>query len=153
MEMDFKNIDEFVKQTGFKIQVGEIGIMRPCVGILQEDVESYICYRMEDSFDDFGGESGRDWSEYKPLWVHTVAESKAPDRAYHKGPYLAVLYDEKDSTIGNLFAQKEAMEALDKWIGDILDAGYQIKEYESPGLMDQLMGTGKTETHKGIADK
>jgi len=148
--MSFNNIDEFVKQTGFKLEIGEIGIMRPCVGILDPDTDSYICYRMED--DDFDHKNN-EWSEYQPLWVHSIAEDKSPNRAYHKGPYLAVLYDEKETTKENIVAQNEAMQSLDEWIGKILEVGYQIKEYEQQTMMAQLMQTKEIEIYKGISDK
>lgn len=137
----FENIDKFVKDNpGFELTVGEIGICRPCVGIQQVDVEAYVGYEIMDD-------------DYNVIAKHAVAKEKAPERAYHKGDYLAVLYQKSESTEKNRKLEEKAMIALNDWLGEILKSGYKIQEQEKIGLMAQVMGSSATETHKVIVDK
>jgi len=114
-----KNIKQFCEETGFKLEVSEIGIGRPCVGIYNEKEGSYLCY-----WDYLG----------RPEKGHNVAVDEQPWSAYHKDAYLVILTEENDISV------EKATEQLDEWIGKILKAGYKIGKTQRRTLASMMTG-------------
>lgn len=134
-------IEKFCRDTGFRFEShGEIGFGRPCVGIMNPETECYVSYQhYEIRNNDVEGSRG---------FEHRVAESNAPDGAYHKGPYLAVLVSESRGAKDH----DEAKSRLEKWIQAIIDSGYKVVEYVERDSFATLLAGG-TVVQKGIADK
>lgn len=130
----FPNIKEFVEKTGFKCWAGEIGFGRPCVGILNPTTESYVAYQVYNEED------------YSIEAEHAVAEAQKPSQAYHKGPYLAILVSEHTEGLDDM-----AMQALNKWLGTILKAGYKIAHYQERNSL-QALATGWPPIQKAIVN-
>jgi len=125
-----KNILDFCEQTRFKFEIGEVGMGRPCVGIIDPETESYIDIIAYDS-------------SYEQIGQHTIACEKSPKDAYHKHPCLAVLYHGDDST--------DAIKQLDTWLKDIIESGYEIKSYIQYNGINALLG--KNSEIKYISNK
>lgn len=114
------NIEKFLKENPkLEFKDSEIGFGRKCVGIIYKATECFVPY--ETYTDDFE-------TEHK----HDVAADEAPDSAYHKGPYLAVLHN------GSENGKEEALDDLDIWLGAILKAGYRIEEFEERNTLAAL---------------
>lgn len=118
-----KNIQAFIQETGLQFHEGEIGFGRPCVGILNQETESYLAYQTYDR-------------DYNSKLMHEVAYNTQPEDAYHKGPYLAVLHD------GSEEGKKKAIEQLDQWIEKIMAAAYEIETYTETNSVAALMNGG-----------
>lgn len=130
--MNTEHIKLFVEQTGLRFEdKGEIGFGRNCVGIVDDKTNSYIAYHSYDS-------------EYKVKLYHEVAGNTRPEDAYHKGPYLAVLYD------GTEEGKVKAINQLNEWIEKILAAGFEIEEFEETNSFSALMAGGSV-TQKCLA--
>lgn len=128
-----KFIKKFVKETKMKFEDGEIGFGRPCVGIINPETECYLAYHVFD------------WDIGKELSRHEVAMGTAPEDAYHKGSYLAVLHD------GSEEGKAKALKQLDEWLEKILAAGYEIKEYQEKNSIAALMSGKNSVTQKTLA--
>lgn len=119
-----KHIEAFVKETGLQfMEKGEIGFGRNCVGIMNPKTECYIAYQ---TYDD----------DYRTALSHEVAMNTTPEDAYHKGPYLAVLYD------GTEEGRQGAIKQLDEWLEKIMAASYEIEEYTETNSLASLMAGG-----------
>lgn len=118
-------IDKFTKQTGFKFEErGEIGFGRNCVGIIDEANETYLAYEANHP------------RTHEVLIRHEVAYAMQAPNAYHKGPYLAVLYD------GTEEKRLEAIAELEQWVQNILDAGFEMKTFLETNSVTALLNGG-----------
>jgi hypothetical protein len=138
-EMDlsgYKNLEKFIEDNpDFRVVVGEIGFGRPCVGILYG--ENYLDYSLHNE------------DTYEMTAEHKVAIKEAPENAYHKGDYLAVL-----NRGGNDYEEvpEDTIKDLDTWVGHIIKAGYKVIDHrESENSIGALMGTRRI--LKAIVDK
>lgn len=119
------HIDQFVKDTGLKFESdGEIGFGRKCVGIINEKTESYLSYQTYDS------------ETYATSLFHDVAMNSTPENAYHKGPYLAVLFD------GTEEGRVNAINQLNDWVEKIIAAAYELTEFAEKNTFAALMNGG-----------
>lgn len=122
--MNTKFIEEFCADTGMKfVDRGEIGFGRECVGIMNPETDCYLAYATYDK-------------GYNEKLVHDVAQNTAPKNAYHKGPYLAVLFD------GTEEGRADAINQLNSWIEKIAAAAYDLTEYEETDSVASLLNGG-----------
>lgn len=122
--MNRNHIDLLVNETGLKFEEkGEIGFGRNCVGIVNQNTESYLSYQTYDE-------------DYNPALNHEVASQTAPEDAYHKGPYLAVLYD------GTEEGRLKAISQLNNWIEKIMAASYEVTGYTERNSLASLLAGG-----------
>lgn len=145
----FQNIVKFLAENDdhFTFAVGEIGFGRPCVGITQRGADHWVGYTIM-SDDDKCEVVARHEGAFGP---------NRPENAYHKDDFFAVLIHDVDSHFGPTDAQKdEAAAALDRWLGDILAAGYKVQEYpESKHSIGSVFGLvdGKRRTLRAVVNK
>lgn len=107
-ESDVTFLDNFAKSIGCVfVTHGEVGFGRPCVGILEPNVQHYLDYNpMDYSTDD---------------WTYIFPEDKDLDpsdnvfNAYHKHSCFSVLVHDDN--------YEEATAQLRKWIEEILEKG------------------------------
>lgn len=125
-------IKTFTEQTGFVFEErGEIGFGRNCVGIVNTSTQSYVAYET------------RHPRTFEVIAQHEVAYALQAPNAYHKGPYLAVLYD------GTEEKRLEAIAELEQWISNILAAGYKLEEYQEVNTLTALAYGGSV-TQKAL---
>lgn len=72
------------------------------------------------------------WLDYEG---HDAANTKSPKDAYHKGPYLCVLAHNDD--------YDAAIEQLEGWVGEIINAGYQMGKKDEVNTIHALLSGGK----------
>jgi len=145
----FPNLVKFLAENDdhFTFAVGDIGFGRPCVGITQRGADHWVGYNIFSDDD-----------KYETVARHEGAFGpNRPENAYHKDDFFAVLIHNVDPHFGPTDAQKdEAAAALDRWIGDILAAGYKVQEYpESRHSIGSLLGSpdGKRRTLRAVVNK
>lgn len=123
--MKTNHIDAFVADTGLKfLDNGEIGFGRHCVGVINPKTDSYISYETYNS------------ETWRKILFHEVAVGTMPEGAYHKGPYLAVLFD------GTEEGRAKAISDLNDWIEKIVAAGYDLTEYDERNSVASLINGG-----------
>lgn len=123
--MKTQHIEAFVAATGFKfLDSGEIGFGRHCVGIVNTKTDSYVSYETYSS------------DTWQRGLIHEVAEGTKPEGAYHKGPYLAILFD------GTEEGRVKAISDLNDWVEKIVVAGYELTEYTEKNSIASLMNGG-----------
>ena len=125
----------------FSFSVGEVGMFRPCVGIIQNGTGEYVAYQVHD-------EAYQTIADCKAAW-----SGDRPETAYHKHPCFAVLIHDVDSNMGPTDAQKrDATADLDRWLGAVMAAGYRIHEYQESAHTIGALMYGGTRTLKAVVD-
>lgn len=123
--MNTNHIDAFVAETNLKfLSNGEIGFGRHCVGIINPKTDSYI------SYETYNNET------WRKILFHEVAHGTMPKDAYHKGPYLAVLFD------GTEEGRTEAISQLNGWVEKIMAAGFEMTNYTEKNSLASLVNGG-----------
>ncbi len=120
-EKNLKNIQDFANKHKLVFEDnGEIGFGRECVGLLHGD--NYIEYNPMDS--DFN---------YMPDFYDERFNNIAPENAYHKGDYLAVLG-----------TGESAISELSQWVDSLKEIGVEIGNYPTGATGLQAMISGFT---------
>lgn len=120
-EENIKNIEQFATDNNIEFTImGEIGFGRECVGLLKGN--NYIEYNPSDK-------------EYKdiPEFYDERLYDIAPENAYHKGSYLAVLG-----------RGDEAIKQLSQWVDKLKKLGATIGSYKTGETGLQALFSGET---------
>lgn len=126
---------KFCAENNFTLSLeGEVGFGRSCVGIMNPTSECYIGYEVLDE------------KTYETIAQSTVAQRNAPENAYHKGPYFAVLVSDEET-------RNARISELYNWIKAINDGGFKIIEVEERDSLSVLLNKGKPVMQRYIVDK